>query len=405
MTVLIISEPGQDGVFCFVDTLIRFLVGRGIQVHLAYSDRRSCDRLADLVGFVRQNDGLTLNLDIDNRPTLADVRALGRLRLLAGTVRPDLIHSHSSKAGALARVLPMLGLRVPQVYQPHAYAGMRPGLGPARFIYDCVERLLGHVGMTINVSSDEQAYAHRRLWLPHRRTIHIANGVDTTRFQPVPAAEKAALRRRFDLPARARILGTLGRASPQKDPLTLYHAFAVALAREPDLVLFHVGHGELDGELDRFIAQRALQGKIIRRPYLATPVDFYRAVDGFVLSSQYEGLSLAALEAMACDLPLILSDAPGNREFLKLPLTHLWTAPPGDVPAFARAIAQWAVEVQPAAAPSNHRTIAQEQFDSRLGLVEILSLYQRLLAEKRMPLPTSSSSGPRRGPESHRPAT
>jgi glycosyltransferase involved in cell wall biosynthesis len=152
-----------------------------------------------------------------------------------------------------------------------------------------------------------------------------------------------------------------------------------------------VGHGELDGELDRFITQRALQGRIIRRPYLATPVDFYRAVDGFVLTSLYEGLSLAALEALACDLPLILSDAPGNREFLKLPLTHLWTAPPGDVPAFARAIAQWAVEIRPAAAPSNHRTLAQERFDSWLGFGHILSLYQELLAARRAAVPASGS--------------
>lgn len=395
MTVLIVSEPGQDGVFCFVEALVRFLVGRKIRVHLAYSDRRSCERLAVLVDFVRQSGGLTLNLAIDNRPAWADLRALGRLHRLAGMVRPDIIHSHSSKAGALARLLPALGVQARQVYQPHAYAGMRPQLGPARLVYDGLESLLGRTGVTINVSADEHAYARGWLRLPARRTVRISNGVDTAHFKPVPAAEQAALRRRLGLPVGARILGLMGRASPQKDPLTLYRAFADALARTPGLVLFHVGRGELDGELDGFIARRQLQGRIIRLAYLATPVDFYRAIDGFILTSLYEGLSLAILEALACDLPLILSDAPGNREFTRLPLTHLWTAPVGDVPGFARAIAHWAASLSAGAARSNHRALALERFDSWIGFEQILSLYRRLLAADRTALPTSGSSGPR----------
>lgn len=382
MTVLIVSEPGQDGVFRFVEALIRFLVSRSVRVHLAYSHWRSCERLAALVGFVRQNGGVTLNLTTANQPAWSDLPALGKLRRLVRATRPDLIHSHSSKAGVLARTLMALGVRIPQIYQPHAYAGMRPQHDSARLIYDGIESLMGRTGMTINVSSDEHDYALQRLHLPDRRTVCIPNGVDSACFSPVPAAEKSALRRQLGLPARARILGTLGRASAQKDPLTLYRAFAIALTHEPDLVLCHVGHGELDGELDGFIAERGLEGRIIRLSYLDKPVDFYRVIDGFILTSRYEGLSLAVLEAMACDLPLILSDAPGNRDFIPIPLSHLRTAPVGDVPAFAQAITQWAAGVRTDTVPSNHRALALERFDSRLSFMRILALYQRLIAAR-----------------------
>ena len=47
MKVLIVSEPGVDGVFRYVEALCHFLVGEGVEVHLAYSDRRGSDRLGD----------------------------------------------------------------------------------------------------------------------------------------------------------------------------------------------------------------------------------------------------------------------------------------------------------------------------------------------------------------------
>ena len=55
-----------------------------------------------------------------------------------------------------------------------------------------------------------------------------------------------------------------------------------------------------------------IKDRIIRRTYLSEPLSFYRAIDGLILTSRYEGLSFAVLEALACDLPVILTEAPGN---------------------------------------------------------------------------------------------
>jgi len=375
MKVLLVSEPGVDGVFRFVESLAHFLVEQQVQVHYAYSDRRASDQLQPLVDFVRAQGGETFNLATGNGPSFSDIRAFQGLRALVDTVQPDIIHSHSSKAGVLARGLKVFGVRTPQIYQPHAYAGMRPQAGLSRHLYDTIESVLGRWGTTINISSDEFAYALGRLHLPPGRAIWLTNGIDTSHFQPATVAEKAALRRRLGLRQNARILGVMGRAAQQKDPLTTYRAFADALLTEPNLVLFHVGRGELDPEIDQFIAEHNLQDCIVRLPYLSTPVDFYRAIDGLILSSLYEGMSLAALEAMACDLPLIVSDAPGNRELSKLPLSHLWLAPIGDATAFSRAILEWAAG-RPI--PCTHRTCATWHFNHRQTYANILTLYRRL---------------------------
>jgi glycosyltransferase involved in cell wall biosynthesis len=398
LTVLLVSEPGIDGVFRYVEGLAHFLMEQGVRVHLAYSDRRGSAALYQLVGHVRQQGGETLNLATGNAPQPADVRAWFALLALVRRTRPDIIHSHSSKAGALARSLALLGIRIPQVYHAHAYAGMRVQSRAARLLYDGIERMLGHLSLTINCSHDEQDYARGRLRLPAVRTRCIPNSVDTQRFTPPVNGQKADLRELFDLPARALILGSLGRASAQKDPLTLYRAFALARETEPDLVLFHLGRGELDAELDRFVREHDLQAHIIRRDYLATPVDFYRCVDGFILTSRYEGLSLGALEAMSCDLPLILSEAPGNDGLIKLPLSHRWSAPAGDVAGFARAIRDWAARCRAGATPSNHRTTALTRFDLRTNLTNVLTVYRQLavrLRDAAPPLPAETPSAGR----------
>src|SRR3954453_3654223 len=101
MTVLVVSQPGQDGVLRHVDLLCRYMIRRGVRLHLAYSDRQSCSQLRALVEHVDESGGRTLNLRVGNAPELADVRAIRGLLKLIREEKPDVIHGHSSKAGGL----------------------------------------------------------------------------------------------------------------------------------------------------------------------------------------------------------------------------------------------------------------------------------------------------------------
>ena len=377
MNVLVVSEPGVDGVFRYVDTLCHFLWEQGIGVHLAYSDRRAGDRLQTLVAEVESHGGRTLNLRTANRPALADSRAFGALLSLAREVQPDVIHTHSSKAGFLGRALRFCGIRAAQCYHPHAYVGMRPHAGRFDSIYNFIEGVMGRVANTIVVSADEAAFARDRLRIPSSRLHFIPNGVDVDAFSPATAAERKKLRRKFGLPEGVLVLGCMGRSSEQKDPVTLYRAFARAAAERP-MALLHVGRGELDGVLDDIVRETGIGHSIFRVPSTATPSEFYRAVDGFILTSRYEGFSLAVLEALAANLPLILSDAPGNRDLIAQPLSHGWHAQPGDVEGFARQIVAWHDRMRSGGGPINHRRIACEQFDVHQRCGAVVQLYREL---------------------------
>jgi glycosyltransferase involved in cell wall biosynthesis len=380
MNILLVSEPGVDGVFRYVENLVQHLLARGLRVHLAYSDRRGGEALQHLVALVEREGGRTLNLRVDQHPGPADFAALLSLRSLVRELRPDLIHAHSAKAGALVRLLPFVGAGgMPLVYQPHAYIGMRPRRGRADRLYDGIERLLGRWSTTIACSYDEQAHALRHLRLPPFRVLAVPNGVDTTRFVPASPRRRRELRAAFGLPLASPILGAMSRCSAQKDPLALYRGFSTASARRPDLVLFHVGQGDLDPELRSFIAAHRLAHRVIRRPYLSSPAEFYQVVDGFALTSRYEGLSLSLLEALSADLPLIVTDAPGNGDLLHRPLSHLWRVPVGDHAAIADAILDWVHGLSDPQSPrSNHRDVARACYDQARALERVLALYRRL---------------------------
>lgn len=118
-----------------------------------------------------------------------------------------------------------------------------------------------------------------------------------------------------------------------------------------------------------------MQDRVTRLPFLAEPEKFFAACDAFILPSRYEGLPVSAIEALTCDLPLILSTGPGFSDFPKLGLSHCWTAPPEDAVGFSRAIEAWLSD-RGAGRFSNHRDIAGTHFDPDRCLDRLLAIYR-----------------------------
>lgn len=152
-----------------------------------------------------------------NAPGPGDVPAFARLAALARAVRPTVVHAHSSKAGALARALPLAGVRARYFYTPHAYYKMheRGSVGFKGRMFMIIERVMARIGTTVHCSASETAYARDRLGLTSERRVMIPNGIDTDRFRPAATpGERRTLRADLDLPPDAPLLGTVARLSP-----------------------------------------------------------------------------------------------------------------------------------------------------------------------------------------------
>lgn len=305
LRILQVLEPSGGGSGRHFLDLCRGLRERGNHVEAVYSPLRAED------AFVRELKSLGLAavhaVAMKRAPGPSDVAAFRALhRIIATNPRFDVVHGHSSKAGALTR-LRLPGPHIPRVYTPHAFRTMDPTLGKGgRILYGAIEIILARLftDRLICVSNDEYAHA-RSLCMPARRLSTIVNGVT-----PPPMAMARTVRSSFGIPDGDFVFGFVGRLSHQKAPERLIEAFRSAASRLPNARLIVVGSGELEGDIRRLIADSDLQNRI----HLTSAFTGAQAVPAFdvlVMPSRYEAMSYVMLEAAAAGKPIISTDVGG----------------------------------------------------------------------------------------------
>lgn len=375
--LLMVSEPGIDGVFAIVEAIIRQIHREHpeIAVDLAYSSRRSGEGLRELIGAIERRGDRTIDLHVGNAPGPADFAAICKLIAFARERRHQLVHAHSSKAGALTRIARLAGLFPPVLYMPHAYYGM-PRLGtPKERLFNLIETLLGRVGTSICCSEDERDFATGILHIPADRIRVVHNGIDTARFAPVDAATKTARRRQLGLPEEGKLLVTIGRDSLQKNYAPLYSVLGELL---PGASWFfsHAGAGSpaLRSTLGSTAASHCFNFE-----HLADVAPLLQAADGFVMTSRYEGLSLAMLSGLSCGLPAFLTDVPGFHFLKAYGFDDIAWLPSADAPeqvrrGLAEALTSWADH--PPVILHGQRELVCRMFSFRTQIETVIALYR-----------------------------
>ncbi len=311
LSLMQVLEPSGGGSGRHFLDLCRAMQHRGHSVTAVYSPVR-----AEPV-FVTELENIGLDnvipLGMRRAPGPWDLTAWWQLRKIAASHGPfDLIHGHSSKAGALTR-LRLPGRHVPVLYTPHAFRTMDPTLGAkGRLIYGGIERFLGTwlTDRLVCVSQDEYNHA-LSLGIPEKRLRVVVNGVNAP-----PLSQRAAIRRRYGIPQEALLFGFVGRMTQQKAPERLAAAFARIAAQLPQAHLLMIGIGELADTAREMIKAAGLED----RARIDGSVPGVTAIDAFdvvVMPSRYEAMSYVMLEAAAAGKPLLLADVGGARTVLE----------------------------------------------------------------------------------------
>lgn len=262
-----------------------------------------------------------------------DARAFRALLAAIRYHRPDLVHTHLGKAGALGR-LAARAAGVPAVHTFHGHhfesAPVKAGL--ARM----AERFLGRLTTAAICLSPRQVRdlveVHRVL--PRECAHLIAPGMDLAAFRA-----RAAEAHPRDADPRPHFLWT-GRFVPVKAPRLLVEA--VALSRS-DVHVTMLGDGPLLGPVRATVHAHGL-GDRIRCPGPVRDVAPWLAVaDGLVLCSHSEGAPLAVIEAMALGKPVVVTTVGGLPDMVSHEGTGLWV-PPADAPSLAAALDRMAAD-------------------------------------------------------------
>jgi len=228
----------------------------------------------------------------------------------------DLIHCHGKAAGLYGRVLGRW-FGVPVIHQFHGlhYRHYLPGLREA-YLY--IERLLSKITEhIICVSESECAEAESlRLFKPGKGLV-IPNGVDGAQFQS-NAEQRNTLRNKWKIPQEAWVLLSITRANFQKD-LEMTLAVHQSVRREhPKCVL--VLAGVKAEELQRLVRKKIPcdSSHVICAPPEHSMERLINVADCYLSTSRWEGFSLGLIEALAMNLPAVISRVTGNLDFIGL---------------------------------------------------------------------------------------
>jgi glycosyltransferase involved in cell wall biosynthesis len=264
-----------------------------------------------------------------------DRRGLGELaqRLAAGDF--DIVHTHSAKAGALGRMAARR-LGVPAVV--HSLHGMPFHdfqSAARRRAYLEIERRLGaSTDYFLTDGTFVAAEAVRLRIAPADRVRAIASPVD--QIAPVTPASRRAARQRLGIPDDVKVIGTAARLDFQKAPLDM--VAAVALLRRPDVRMIWVGDGDLRPAVEQRIRREGLEDRFVLLGNRSDVPELLPAFDVFAMSSLYEGLPCAVVEAMSCCVPVVATAVNSVPEVV-IPGRTGVLARPHDPASLARALA------------------------------------------------------------------
>jgi len=266
-----------------------------------------------------------------------------RLRRLVRERHYDIVHFHTSRAHALAPWL--IGVTDRQRFRTVVTRRMDyvPNRLFAPWLYNRAVDGIAAISLPV-------ADALARAGVGRERITLIPSGVDCDRFRPPDEAVRHQARSALALASGDIAVGTVGMLEPRKGHRCLIEATALArsLAVEgTHLGCFIAGGGSLEAALANQIkAQEAAgvpSGTTRMLGACNDPYPLLAALDIFVMPSLAEGLGVAALEAMACGLPVIASAAGGLRDLVTHRTTGL-LVPPGDAAALAQAIVELATD-------------------------------------------------------------
>lgn len=301
----------------------------GVQVHvrdLAMALRRSGHDVTVLAGSPGAlSDQLGAGgVRYENVPALVrpiapwrDAVAVRQLYAILRRLRPDLVSTHSSKAGWLGRIAAKLS-GVPVVFTAHGwpFTGGAPRL--QRWLYPRLERLAAPLaGHIITVSDHDRALALERRIAPEERITRIHNGV-------VDCADVRPSTRQSDT---VRIVMT-GRLSPQKNHMGLLRALGGLQHR--DWVLDLIGDGPGRSDIATLAGTLGIADRVNLLGARNDVTTILARADIYALISHWEGFPRSILEAMRAGLPVVATEVGGVAEAVQHGKTGYLVRPADD---------------------------------------------------------------------------
>lgn len=253
-----------------------------------------------------QKRAWALNVDLISVPDRGpwDLRVVWRLLKICRDEKVTIWHGHDYKSNAI-------GMLIRLFYRMHLITTVHGWVRHTRRtpLYYWIDRLSLRFYKKIVCVSEDLLQACVASGVPPAKCEVILNAIDTTVYAPVSDCNSS--REQLGIPADRYLIGSVGRLSVEKGYNFLIDAVDRLIREGHNISLLIVGEGNIRGELEAQIERLGLQSRIQLAGYQSNTIDLYRAMDLFVLASLREGLPNALLEAMAMEVPVVVTSVGG----------------------------------------------------------------------------------------------
>ena len=310
MNIAMITSSLSSGVRTHLRQLCNYLVEIGHEVTVVYSERSDTNETELMLDFNSEISFVKIQVsrEIDLR---RDFLVIAEYRKILRNIKPNVVHFHSSKAGALGRLasLGVLSKSTKKFYTPHGYSFLRTDVRIYnRIAFWIIEFFLAKLSETIVVSESEKRLA-KRLCLKHSKihlipnSVEIANGFETRSLY-------------------SQCIATSGRITFQKNPAAFVKIAKHARSQDSNIKFLWIGGGTFEDEyaFKQMLDSEGLNDIVSFTGWLSheSSIRLLKSkVDIYLHTAHWEGLSYSLLEAMSLGIPCVVSDIPANREVIK----------------------------------------------------------------------------------------
>lgn len=294
---------------------VRILQEYGYEIHYASN---FCNPVYSFDKEELKKKGIRLHhIDIAKSPFAIgkNFKALHQLRKLITEENITLVHCHNPMGGVVGRLAAGSVKNKPYtIYTAHGFHFYKGAPLLNWLLYYPAEKFLAHKTdyiITINKEDYDRAKKFRLKKNGDVARIHGV-GVDTTRFSKRPEAE-VFKRKQLGIPENAFHIVTAAELNTNKNQKIIIEAIAELGKR--DIYYSICGKGPNAENLEELIRENHLESQVKLLGYRTDMEEILQTADCFAFPSIREGLGIAAVEALACEVPLIVADNRGTREY------------------------------------------------------------------------------------------
>lgn len=279
-----------------------------------------------------------------------DTAAYHRVKKLIKDFKPDIVHTHAAKSGAIGR-LAAHACKVPVIvhtFHGHVFHSYFGKVKTTAFLQ--AERYLARRSSGIIAISEQQKQELTEIYriCPSGKMRIIPLGLDLDKFSIRQDEKRAAFRKIYNITDEEIVIGIIGRIVPVKNHALFVSACAILCKNTRKKVrILIIGDGDMRGEMEKGFASAGISYTYWpeHQEYAtATCISWQTEMDEVLagldivaLTSHNEGTPVSLIEAQAALRPLVSTDVGGVRDAVLQEQSGIIT-PAGDAPAFAGAL-------------------------------------------------------------------